>query len=569
MQSPEKSLTALIIEDSEDDVLLLLKELKRNGFTVDYQRVDTVEGLHIACQKYWDIVFCDYSMPEMNGIQALEIVRTHNALVPFIFISGTIGEEVAVEAMRNGAQDYIVKGKLARLSPAIEREIKDLSNKRLRIAAESKLHFLVHHDALTGLPNRAKLIAKATSYIESQSEHDQLIALIHINIDRFKTVNDVLGYEAGDLILQEIAHRLSTTVAKDHFLSRLSADEFAILLKDINDRDFITDYVDSIQKALSKHFIINDWKLYFAVSIGISIYLEDAETADDLLRNADIATYKVKKEGGNDHLFYSAEMSVPLQDRLSLDHEMRAGLDRQEFLVYYQPQVDTRTGLIKGVEALVRWQRPNGKLVGPDRFIPLAEETGFIDQLGTWVLTEACRQASTWINEGYAPIRVAVNLSPRQLYNPSLPDLVSEALANNNITPENLEFEITETAVIYDPARALNAIKGLQLLGVKVALDDFGTGYSSLRHLKDFRVDVLKIDRSFIKDIPDDDDSISITSALIAMAAKLGLEVVAEGVETKAQHDFLCAEGCDYIQGYYLSRPIPPQALSKQLTRQD
>ena len=567
MNTPKTPLNALIVEDSENDVLLLIKELKRNGFMVDYQCVETPEALASACTKNWDIVFCDYSMPKMNGIQALEIVRNHNSVVPFIFVSGTIGEGVAVEAMRNGAQDYITKGNLARLSPAVERELKEVVNKKKRIKAETQLHYLAHYDALTGLPNRTKLMAVAADSISCQIDPSSTLALVYINIDRFKTVNEVLGYESGNMLLRQIARRLNSQMSNGHMLSRLSADEFAILLIDIKGKESIQNHVESIRSSLSECFTVNNWKLYFAASIGISVYQEDAENAEDLLRNADIATFRVKKEGGNDYRFYSSDMAVPLEDRIALDHAMREGLSRNEFIVYYQPQIDTKTGKIGGVESLVRWQRGNGEIVGPDRFIPLAEETGFIDQLGTWILSEACQQASCWLEEGYAPFRVAVNLSVRQLYDPKLPNLAAKILANSKIKPENLEFEITETAVIYDPERALGALRKLQKLGIKIALDDFGTGYSSLRHLKDYRVDVLKIDRSFIKDIPNDKDSMAITAALIAMAEKLGLEVVAEGVETQEQYEFLCSEGCLFTQGYYLSRPIPAAELVNLLPK--
>lgn len=565
MDSDTKLINALIIEDSEDDALLLLNTLKRANFIPAFHRVDTPEQLGKSLEKEWDIIFCDYSMPRMTGTQALKIVRAVNHEVPFIFVSGTIGEDVAVEAMRNGAQDYIVKGSLARLPPAVERELKESANKKKHSEMKRRLHFLSHRDGLTGLPNRTELVTTVSSAVTQVEGQNQMLALILINVDRFKTVNEVLGYEAGNLLLKAIAERLDNLVLAPHMLARLTADEFSILLRGIETKDGVAGQVEAIRKAFEAPFLVHDWNLYFTASIGISIFPEDAGCTEEMLRNADLAIHRVKREGGNYSRFYSAELAVRLEDRLSLDHAMRQGLSNKEFVLHYQPQVDLNTGLMAGVEALIRWQRGDQSLVAPDRFIPLAEETGFIEMLGAWVLEEACAQARCWIDAGCSPLRMAVNLSARQFYDPKLPNLISSLLQRFRLEPSTLELEITESAIIHDLSRASAMLSALKEIGVKVALDDFGTGYSSLSQLKTFRVDFLKIDRSFIFDIPGNPDSTTISAALIAMVSKLGIKVVAEGVETEEQLKFLRDEGCDYVQGYYLGRPVPASELSDSL----
>ncbi|WP_461481296.1 putative bifunctional diguanylate cyclase/phosphodiesterase [Porticoccus sp.] len=567
MDADKIPLRALVVEDVEDDVLLLLHELRRSGYLPVHTRVDCPDVLsELLVNEEWDIVFCDFTMPKMNGLQALEIVRRHNPDVPFIFVSGTIGEDTAVEAMRAGAQDYIIKGNLKRLAPAVQRELEEAINRRERRKAEKRLRFLIHYDRLTRLPNRLLFLNRLEQSLQHARQLGQSLAVAHIDLDRFKKVNDSLGYEAGNLLLIETAGRLGRCTGVDSVVARLAADEFAILIPDSGDETAVTARIQNLLATLEEPFDIHGCTMHINASIGVALFPQDAEQAELLLRNADIATYRAKDEGGNRCLFYAQHMAVQLEERLALERDMRQALEKQEFTLHYQPQVELRSGKITGVEALVRWRRPQG-LVSPDCFIPLAEETGLIVPLGEWVLRRACAQAKRWQQAGLPELSMAVNVSARQFHEGNILELVMNALTETGLEPRLLEIEVTESSMMRDLETALLTLRKLQAIGVKVSLDDFGTGYSSLSYLKYFKVDSLKIDRAFIKDIPDDQDDAAITGAVIAMCKKLSMKVIAEGIETREQYDFLRREGCDFVQGYYLSRPMPAEQLEPMLHR--
>lgn len=567
MDANKIPLRTLVIEDMEDDVLLLLHELKRGGYLPLHTRVDRPEILgKLLTQQEWDIIFCDYSMPKMDGLQALEIVRRQNPNVPFIFVSGTIGEDTAVEAMRAGAQDYIMKGNFKRLVPAVRRELEEALNRKERQAAEKRLHFLVNYDHLTRLPNRLLFLHRLDHSILEARRTGNTLAVAHLDLDRFKKVNDSLGYEAGNLLLIQAADRLSHLIGNDGIVARLAADEFAILLPDPGDTQTIAGYMQNVLSVLEQPFDIRGCKLHLNASLGVSLFPHDADHAEHLLRNADIATYRAKDDGGHRCLFYTQEMAVTLEERLALELDLRQALENHEFTLHYQPQVALKDGSIRGVEALIRWQRPQG-LISPDCFIPLAEETGLIVPLGEWILKEACQQAREWHRQGLHPLCVAVNVSARQFHEGNILELVVNALSEADLEPQLLEIEVTESSIMRNPEAALTTLGKLQDLGVKVALDDFGTGYSSLSYLKYFKVDHLKIDRSFIKDIPEDKDDMAITAAVIAMCKKLNMHVIAEGIETQEQYDFLRQEACDFVQGYLLHRPMAAVQLQPVLHR--
>ncbi|WP_461482438.1 putative bifunctional diguanylate cyclase/phosphodiesterase, partial [Porticoccus sp.] len=550
-----------LVEDMEDDVLLLLNELKRGGYLPVHTRVDRPDVLSkLITQEEWDIIFCDYSMPKMNGVQALNIVRQFNQEVPFIFVSGTIGEDTAVETMRAGAQDYIIKGNLKRLEPAVRRELEEARNRKERRAAEKRLHFLVNYDSLTRLPNRLQFLNRLEQYILKARQLGQAIAVAHLDLDHFKKVNDSLGYEAGNLLLVDVAGRLGRCVGDSGIVARLAADEFAILIREPGDSNVTSARMQNLLTTLEEPFDIHGCTLHIQASLGVSLFPQDAEQAEHLLRNADIATYRAKDAGGKCYLFYNQEMAVQLEERLALEQDIRQALEKQEFTLHYQPQVSLSSGKITGVEALVRWNRPQG-MVSPDCFIPLAEETGLIVPLGEWVLKTACAQARQWREVGLPELCMAVNVSAHQFHQVNLLELVMHTLEEYGLPPSLLELEITESSIMQDPEQALETLKKLQEHGVKVSLDDFGTGYSSLSYLKYFKVDTLKIDRAFIKDIPQDHNDVAITAAVIAMANKLNMRVVAEGIETPEQYQFLQREGCDCVQGYFLCRPMSADQL--------
>lgn len=553
----QKPLKALLVEDVESDALLLLHTIKRGGYQIQHKIIETKEALMDSMAERWDIIFCDFSMPKMTGLEALKIVRGCDDDVPFIFVSATIGEDVAVEAMRNGAQDYIMKDNLKRLLPAIQRELNEFQTRMAHKKAEQRLQFLTRHDTLTGLPNRFRLMEELDQVINAHDGSKDIVAIIYLDLDRFKTINDSLGYEAGNQLLKKIAERLLNCVGRRGLAARLAADEFAILLPSMQSISEVANFAQTVYYTLQIPFTIYGFQMFYSASVGVSIYPQDAETSTELLGNADIATYRSKNEGGKGYKFYTPDMSVQLEERLELERSMRQALENQEFSLYFQPQQDLRSGEIVGLEALIRWNHPSKGTINPANFIPLAEETGFIIRLGEWVLRKACEQIKLWQSQYTQPLRVAVNISARQFHDESLITLIKQVIEDYALNPQCLEIEITESTFIRDMDRAVATLKKIKKLGVKVALDDFGTGFSSLTYLKIFKTDYLKIDQSFIREVTENTDDMEIVSAIIAMASKLSLKTIAEGVETQAQYDFLKAQGCDMVQGYYLSKPVP------------
>lgn len=560
--SIKKPINCLIIEDQDDDAVLLAGMLRRNGFAVNYQRVETLVDLKNALESHeWDIVFSDHAMPTMNGMDALETVRAHNQHVPFIFVSGTIGEDLAVEAMRTGAQDYIMKDNLKRLVPAVKRELRDSEIFKAQREAEQRLYFLSHYDSLTGLPNRFHFIENLKRICEAAKEQNKSVAVMYIDIDRFKAINDSLGYEAGNLLLQEVAARLNRCARNNNLVSRLASDEFALIYDQSGDDADLQAYVQSVYDCIEQPYFIRSCSMFFSSSVGVSIFPDNASNATDLLGNADIATYRKKDEGGRGVKFYDPAMSVQLEERLALEQLMHQGMEKNEFYLVYQPQIDLSNDKIVGVEALLRWNNAQRGLISPCNFIPLAEETGFILPLSEWVLNEACKQVAAWHKAGFGDLRVAVNISARQFHESNLPVMVERILQNHQLTSEHLELEITESAIVRNIDDAVITLEEIKKLGIKVALDDFGTGYSSLSYLKSFKTDYLKIDQSFIRELTSDKSSLAIVTAIIAMAEKLSLTTIAEGVETKAQLNMLKIARCNLVQGYYLGKPVSAESI--------
>jgi predicted signal transduction protein with EAL and GGDEF domain len=366
--------------------------------------------------------------------------------------------------------------------------------------------------------------------------------------------------------LQEVAARLRSCLRESDTIARQGGDEFVVLIEDVEEPRYFVGVAEKIRAALTRPFMYNGIEYHLGASIGISTYPGDSGDAEALLKNADIAMYRAKEQGRNNFQFYSEQMNTHSIERLTLESNLRHAVEREELRLHYQPKVDARTKAISGVEALVRWQHPERGLVSPFQFIPMAEETGLILSIGDWVLRTACMRLSSWLKNGYPPMRMAVNLSPRQFANPELPRDVASALANAGLDAGLLELEITESMVMHNPEQAVGLLNEFKSMGVHLSIDDFGIAYSSLSYLKRFPIDSLKIDRSFIKDLPDDADDSAITQAIIAMAQSLRLKTVAEGVETEAQLAFLTDYGCDEIQGFLFSRPVEEAELLEFLT---
>ncbi len=386
-----------------------------------------------------------------------------------------------------------------------------------------------------------------------------------IDLDRFKVINDTLGHAIGDRLLQEVAQRLTGCLREGDTVARLGGDEFMLLLPGVEHTKSTIKIVQKILETFKSPFYFNDHELHITTSIGIALYPDDGEDAQTLLKNADTALHRAKEQGRNNYQFYTSTMNATALERLSLEGKLRHALEREEFVVYYQPQVSLSTGQIVGMEALVRWRHPDLGLIPPMKFIPLAEETGLIIPLGFWVLRTACAQNKAWQKAGYPPLRVAVNLSTRLFKQQTFIQVVAQTLHETGLDPDYLELELTEGIIMENIETTITTLKELKKMGVHISVDDFGTGYSSLAYLKRFPIDTLKIDRSFVLDITTDPDDAMIAMLIINVAHHLKLRVIAEGVETKEQLAFLRSHGCDEIQGYLFSRPLPAEEFVRLL----
>jgi diguanylate cyclase (GGDEF)-like protein/PAS domain S-box-containing protein len=433
-----------------------------------------------------------------------------------------------------------------------------------RVAAEERIRQLAFYDTLTGLPNRSTLYSLMEQALIIASRQNLSGALMFIDLDRFKYVNDTLGHGAGDQLIQRVATRFKTCLRASDVVARLGGDEFVVALVDIAKPADVAIVAQKILAIFASPFLIDGHEISISASIGISVYPTDGNTVEDLLKHADIAMYRAKEQGRSNFLFYSDDMNVRSLEKLELESSLRRALDRKELLLFYQPQADIHTGEIVGAEVLLRWEHPDLGMVSPIHFIPLAEETGLIVPIGQWVIEQAVAQNKAWEQEGVPVVKLAVNLSAQQFRLP-LVDEVAATLKAHGLAHELLELEITESMVMNNVERVIDMLTDLAQLGMQISLDDFGTGYSSLSYLKRFPIDKLKVDQSFVRGIPSDADDISITRAIIAMGKSLGLKVIAEGVETQQQLEFLRKEGCDEIQGYLFSRPLPAEEFVQLL----
>jgi len=431
--------------------------------------------------------------------------------------------------------------------------------------AEERLVELAHFDQLTGLPNRILFQDRLRQALPQASRTGKLVALLFLDLDRFKLVNDSLGHTVGDLLLKEVASRLTHCVRKSDTVARLGGDEFTVLLTNITSVHDAAKVAQKILDDFSRPFGLQGPELFVTPSIGITLYPFDGDDIDLLLKNADTAMYRAKQMGRNNYQFYSADMNTATIAQLTLESSLRYALKREEFLIHYQPQVDLETGQITSVEALLRWQHPSLGLIGPQEFIPIAEETGLIVPIGEWVLRTACAQAAAWRKAGLPPIRMVVNLSIRQFKQPQLIENIEQILREAGLGPQHLGLELTESMLMENEERTVSVLAELNKLGIQISIDDFGTGYSCLRYLKCFPIHILKIDQSFVREIETNATDAAIVTSIIMLARNLGLKVVAEGVESAAQLEFLKANGCDRMQGYYFSKPLTPEALEEKL----
>jgi diguanylate cyclase (GGDEF)-like protein len=553
----------LIVEDSEDDVTLIVCELERGGYDPTVERVDTPAAMVVALDKQtWDIIFAGYPMPNFSGMDALARVRERELDVPFIFVSDTMGEETAVEAMKAGAQDYLMKSNLKRLLPTVEQQLHAASVRRKRNRFEETVQYLAYHDVLTDLPNRGVFYDRLQQCILTCYREKKPLTLLLMDLNRFKEVNDTFGHLSGDLLLRQVGPRVRRCLRESDTVARIGGDEFAILLPNTH-VEGASQTARKILKMLEAPFVLGEVTIDVGVSIGIALYPDHGEEGDALVHRADMALYVTKQAGGG-YAVFAPEHEQNSPRRLMLTGKLRRAIEYGELSMYYQPQVSLKTNRVVGLEALSRWLHPELGSIPPDQFIPLAEQTGLIKPFTQWVLKTVCRQYEEWQEMGLA-LPVSVNLSQKNLQETQLPDQVSELIQAGRVPADRLEFEITESMIMSNPMRATQILTRLNTMGIPLSIDDFGTGYSSLGYLKKLPVQKIKIDKSFIVGRIEDEDDNVIVQAIINMGHSLGLEVVAEGVEDQLTKDRLTALGCDLVQGYHICHPLPAGEMTSWL----
>lgn len=436
----------------------------------------------------------------------------------------------------------------------------------LRKNTEEAIKFLAYYDNLTNLPNRRLFIDRLKFSVNRNKRDRELLAVISIDLDNFRIINNALGHALGDRVLQVVSERFAISLRASDTVAHCAGDSFMILLSKVAHTDHVATVAEKLLSSLEKPIVLGDQEFHITASAGITLFPEDGDDAAALLKNAGLALQRAKNSGGNCYHYFSPAMHEAAVKRISMDSNLRRGLRQQEFLLQYQPQFDCQSGSLSGLEALVRWRDPAMGIVQPVEFIPLSEETGFIVPLTEWVLRTACKKRKEWDLMGLPPVRIAVNLSPRQFLQKNLPQLIAGILEDSHLPAKLLEVEITENALTEDVDTARQILDSLQMMGVSIAVDDFGTGYSSLGQLKSYPIDVLKIDRSFIRNLTDDTSSAAIVCAVIAMSHEMGMKVVAEGVENADQSRFLKDQGCDRVQGYLYGKPLDGDEIARLFT---
>ena len=688
-----ENLNVLLVEDSENDATLVLRELRRGGFNPIWQRVQTSVELHTALNRCtWDVIISDYRLPGFSATLALEIVKQSSKDIPFILVSGTIGETSAVEMMKAGVHDYVMKDNLNRLPEAVRREVRDAQVRSERKQAQKLLqtlasnipgiiytlvqHFednatfeyisfgcldllelipekvlenpllffsqihtddragcyetakqsaqtlkpfsyewrlvtpsgklkwvqanarpepqengdivwhgilldvsdrkhaqelIVHnalHEPLTDLPNRILLIERLELAINrARRVENYRYAVLFFDLDRFKVINDSLGHLAGDQVLQMTAHKLKTNLRDIDLVARLGGDEFVILLEDIADLEKVIQTTERILMDFQTPLKINESEVVISTSIGVVIGAKNYYQASDLLRDADIAMYRAKAQGRNSYKIFDIAMHTQAVKRLTLETNLRKALKYQEFVPYYQPIVDILSNRLIGFEALVRWQHPTRGLVSPEEFIPMAEETGLVVQIDRWMLQVVCQQLAIWKTKffNHFPLKISINLSAQDLRQDSLVEDIEQLLAQTGLEGDLITLEITESMLIEDISKTIDLLTQLKARKIQISIDDFGTGYSSLNYLHRLPADNLKIDRSFVSQMEQGNRNYEVVSTIIALSNQLGLAVIAEGIETPQQLQWLKQLGCEFGQGYLFSQPLSAQEVKTYL----
>lgn len=534
-----------------------LSELNKINIDLDYKCINSISDIRSALvESDWDIIISNHALPSFDFMDALELLKESRKDIPFIVYSNNTDEKAAIYAIHSGAHDYIHKGNIVRLALTIERELKNVAIRRAKLQAESQIYRLAYYDELTGLPKRGLFCEKVTEILADKDTASTMAAIFFITFDRFPYINSTYGFSTGDTLIQQLSYRLSVYTSRNCLLTRLEGSKFAYFNGDIETSEDIRKFSNRIMRLVSTPLLINNLEFYVTFNMGICVYPEDGKDVSMLLANAESTLINSQDLWRNNCRYYIKEIGEASSRRIKLERALRKAISKNELLLHYQPIIDLQTGSILGAEALVRWNHPEFGLLSPDHFIPLAHETGIIIDIGKWVLQQACKQAKSWHDAGYAALSIAVNISAIELDQYQLINHISEILREIDMRPDLLELEITESVLMHDPETSIKTLLSLKEMGIKIAVDDFGTGYSSLSYLKRLPIDILKIDRSFTHDIDVDPDSLSIIIAIIALAKSLGLSVLAEGIETKDQFDFLYNAQCDRAQGFLFSKPV-------------
>ncbi|MBE9092889.1 bifunctional diguanylate cyclase/phosphodiesterase [Tychonema sp. LEGE 07203] len=525
---------SIIAEDISDSLISL-------GYKITAIVYSGEEAIESAKEFRPDLVLMDVNLQgEIDGITAAEEIRSHFQ-IPVVYLTAYADENTLRRVNTTKPFGYIVK---------------PFEEKNLHTTIQLALH-RHQHDCLTNLPNRSLLRELLSQVLDKHKKMPAMIPVMTLSLDKINRINSTLGHDIGDCVLCKIADRLSNCTENINIVARLEAAEFAIVLEPVAKKQDAAKIAQKILDIVAQPMIVKGTELYVTASVGISLSPGDGSSGDELLKNACTAMYNSQEKGGNKYQFYTAKAANISLNKFVQENCLRNALKRSEFEVYYEPQIEIKTGKIIGAEALVRWNHPERGRVSPGEFIPMAEEMGLIAPLGEWVLETACRQTKAWQTEGLPPLRVAVNVSARQFERKNLTERVSEILKETNLDPKYLELELTEGLILQDEAAAIRAFKVWKDMGIRIAIDDFGTGYSSLSYPKRFAFDALKIDKSFIRDIADDCQNAAITIAIIQMAHSMKMTVIAEGVENQRELAFLCSHDCDEIQGYFFSQALP------------
>ena len=572
MKAGHNSKPKLLIIDDEQQIRELLVDLL--GGVYDCTDAGSAEeALTALSTQSFDLVISDIDMGSMSGLELVPRVRALSPDTVVVMISGNQDLEFAIRALRAGAFDYITKPiDLRHVEASVERALQhsELLKETRRYKEQieellqqrtAQVDRLAYYDTVTQLPNRALFEDRLTQAVAVAKASDQSLGVLFISLDQFKKVNDSLGHGPGDSLLREFAERLKSCISRSDTLARFGSDEFALLKMGIDGTTEVIETIGSLFQVLRFSFDLNGQELYATASVGVSLFPIDGEDSQTLLKNAGAALYRAKKSGGANYQFFTADMHELAARRLALETNLRRAIQNEEFLIHYQPRVSVDSLAITGVEALVRWQHPQLGLISPSEFIPLAEDTGLIVPIGEWVLRKACEQNRRWQEEGFAPIRIAVNISARQFHDQDLSQTVIRILDESGLAPNYLELELTESSVMQNSEFAAGVLTRWKNLGINISIDDFGTGFSSLASLKRLPIDALKIDQSFVRDATTDPDDAAIVLAITTLAHNLRLKVVAEGVETEEQLRFLQLLRCDEIQGFLFSKPLPADTL--------